>query len=304
VQYGLKALTSGAITPEEFVVLNEKIGGSDVDLNPIATRSTADLDAIRIAYQAGIVSDGKHLGETPMIDLRGYDDSSLPPPPGLLGIHHIWRSFSLRARLDAANGNHDNHVMWRYGTGLVAPNASGLRLQSFLTIDQWVAGIVGDASDATIEQKILTHKPVQAFDFCYLTSDTTFTTKVTDFAVCDADPFLRPHTSPRQVAGGPLTENILKCQLKPLDPAEYSPATLSASQLDRCKRCFPAACATGASPARGRCPAISPLDFSGGPGGVPLPPRRCRRRSEPQIAPRAIAAVAAPGVTGAREYSR
>jgi hypothetical protein len=143
VQYGLKALVAGAITAEEFVVLNERIGGIDADLNSTAARSTADLDAIRIAYQAGIVSDGKHLGETPMIDLRGYDDSNIPPPAGSLGIHHIWRSFSLRARLDAANGNHDNHVMWRYGTGLVAPNASGLRLQSFLTIDQWVAGIVG-----------------------------------------------------------------------------------------------------------------------------------------------------------------
>jgi len=272
VQYGLKALTSGAITPEEFVVLNEKIGGSDADLNATAARSSADLDAIRIAYEAGIVSDGKHLGETPMIDLRGYDDSNIPPPPGILGIHHIWRSFSLRARLDGANGNHDNHVMWRYGTGLVAPAASGLRLQSFLTIDQWVAGIVGDASDATIEEKIRTHKPTQAFDFCYLTSDTTFANKVTDFAVCDTDPFLKPHTSPRQVAGGPLAENILKCQLKPLEPADYSPAALDASQLDRLRAVFPGGVCDWSKPGVGQVPAISPLDFSGGPGGVALPP--------------------------------
>src|SRR5215831_7667605 len=33
VQYGLKALASGAITPEEFVTLNERIGGADIDAN-------------------------------------------------------------------------------------------------------------------------------------------------------------------------------------------------------------------------------------------------------------------------------
>src|SRR3954451_2183693 len=49
IQYGLKALTSGAITPEEFVTLNEKIGGSDADANHTAARSQADLAALRIA---------------------------------------------------------------------------------------------------------------------------------------------------------------------------------------------------------------------------------------------------------------
>jgi uncharacterized tannase-like protein DUF6351 len=273
VQYGLKALTSGAISPEEFVVLNEKIGGADFDLNSSAARSRADLEALPIAYSAGIVSDGHQLGQTPIIDLRGNDDSNIPPPPGALGIHHIWRSFSLRARLDAGTGSHENHVMWRYGTGLIAPAASGLTLQSFLTIDAWVAGIQGDTSDATIEEKIVSHKPAAAFDFCYLTSDSTFSTRVTDFAVCDADPLLKPHSSPRQVAGGPLAENILKCQLKPLDPSDYLPAVLSAPQIDRLRAAFPDGVCDWSKPGVGQTPAISPLDFTGGPGGTPLPPK-------------------------------
>src|SRR6185295_1664766 len=40
VQYGLNALLAGQITPEEFVTLNEKIGGVDADSNPTASRST------------------------------------------------------------------------------------------------------------------------------------------------------------------------------------------------------------------------------------------------------------------------
>src|SRR5262249_6357257 len=47
VQYGLKAFMNGAITAEEFVTLNEKIGGYDFDNNPVATRSVADMDALR-----------------------------------------------------------------------------------------------------------------------------------------------------------------------------------------------------------------------------------------------------------------
>src|SRR3989449_894811 len=72
IQYGLKALLGGAITPEEFVTLNEKIGGFDADSNRRAARSTADLPALDIAYRAGIVSSGKNLGKLPIIDSRGW----------------------------------------------------------------------------------------------------------------------------------------------------------------------------------------------------------------------------------------
>jgi hypothetical protein len=262
VQYGLRALVTGAITAEEFVTLNEVTGGVDGDSNSIPTRSVGDPVALATAYRAGIVSDAVHLAKTPIIDLRGYDDS---------GIHHIWRSFGLRARLDQANGNHNNHVMWRYGTGLVAPAASGLTLQSFLTMDQWLAALKADASNAPIETKIAATRPAAAFDFCYLTSDTTFSTKVTDSAICDTDRFLRPRASPRQIAGGPVAENILKCQLRPLDPADYAPAVLTDAQLARLAAVFPTGVCDFSRPGVGQQPAVSPLDFSSGPGGVPFP---------------------------------
>ena len=70
-------------------------------------RSVADAAALDIAYQAGIVSSGKNLGKVAIIDSRGYDEQ---------GIHYNWRSFSERERLDAEAGNHDNQVIWRYGT--------------------------------------------------------------------------------------------------------------------------------------------------------------------------------------------
>jgi hypothetical protein len=274
VQYGLKAFTSGAITAEEFVTLNEKIGGSDFDSNLTATRTSGDPEALATLYRAGMVSDGHQLAKTAIVDLRGFDDTNLPPPvgvPGAFGIHHVWRSFALRARLDAANGNHSNHVLWRYGTGLIAPGASGLTLQSFLTVDQWVAAIKADTTSATLEQKIANHRPVDAVDFCFLTSDTAFLNKVTDFALCDGDRFLKKHTSPRQVAGGPLAENILKCQLRPIDRSDYDPFGITDVQLVRLRAVFPDGVCDFSKPGVGQQPAVSPLDFSAGPGGTALP---------------------------------
>ena len=211
--------------------------------------------------------------------MRGFDDSTLPGniPVGSIanvtnfGIHHIWRSFSLRDRLDKANGNHDNHVMWRYGTGLTPTAASGLTLQSFLAMDKWMSNLKADISNTVIEQKIVKAKPAETFDFCYLSTDTGFTTKVTDPAVCNQDKFLAPHASPRQVAGGPLSENILKCQLKPLSATDYAPVTLSGAQISRLQNVLTAGVCDWSKPGVGQQEAGVPLSYAAGSGGAAIP---------------------------------
>ena len=188
------------------------------------------------------------LAKTPIIDQRGFDDrtNNLGGGP-LFGIHQIWRSFALRERLDRANGNHANHVLWRVGSTLVPPPAYALK--SLLTMDRWLANIEADKSDRTREQKVANNKPLDAFDFCVLSNDPSLAdpdhaNKITDFAACDAptppvpnDPFpLAKHASPRQVAGGPVAENILKCQLKqPIDFSDpaYGGKTFTQNQQDR-----------------------------------------------------------------------
>ena len=272
IQYGLNALLAGAITPEEFVTLNEKIGGFDADSNRTAARTTADSAALSTAYRAGIVASGANLGKLPIIDSRGYDEQ---------GIHYIWRSFAERARIDAANGgNHGNQVMWRYGTGLLPATASqvaAVTLNSLLVMDTWLSNLTVSAPKETInsartQAAVIQAKPATAFDLCYLTGDVTFSTPVTDMAVCDADPRLARHSSPRQVAGGPLAENILKCQLKPLNPADYAPVAFSSTQLARLQATFPDGVCDWSLPGVGQQAAVSPLTFADGPGGAPLPP--------------------------------
>ena len=272
IAYGLQALRSGAITPEEFVTLNERVGGLDADSNRMPARTAADLPALDIAYRAGIVASGTNLGKVPIIDSRGWDEQ---------GIHYIWRTFSERARIDAANGgNHGNQVIWRYGTGLLpatAAQATAVTLQSFLTMDTWLSQLNVSSPKPTLnsvrtQADVNAARPPEAVDLCYLTGDTNFTNPVTDTALCDADPRLAMHSSPRQVAGGSLTENILKCQLKPIDPADHAPAVLDASQLARLNAVFPNGVCDWTKPGVGQQEATSPLTFAAGPGGQPLPP--------------------------------
>ena len=280
VQYGLNALLSGAITTEEFVTLNEKIGGVDADSNRRAERSTADLPALDIAYRAGIVASGANLGKLPIIDSRGWDEQ---------GIHFIWRSFAERARIAVDNaGNHGNQVMWRYGTGLLpstAAQVAAVTLRSLLTMNRWLDNLNATAPKETLNSartqgQVIAAKPADAVDFCFLLADTTFSTPVFDMAVCDANApqsdglgRLAKRASPRQVAGGPLVENILKCQLKPLSPVDYGPSiSFTSAQWTRLEATFPGGVCDWSRPGVGQQPAVSPLDFSGGPGGVPLPP--------------------------------
>jgi hypothetical protein len=170
--------------------------------------------------------------------------------------------------------------MWRYGTGLLpatAAQVAAVTVRSFLTMDKWLSNLNISAPKETLnsarsQAQVIAGKPADAVDFCFLTGDTNFTTPVTDMAVCDADPRLAKHASPRQVAGGPLTENILKCTLKPLNSADYAPIVLSSAQLARLNAVFPDGVCDWSKLGIGQQAAVSPLTFAAGPGGVPLPP--------------------------------
>src|SRR5262249_6668940 len=93
IQYGLGAVNAGKVSAEQFVELNEKVGGYDGDGNLVQARSVADTEALRIAYQDGRVnSGGAGMAITPIIDLRTYTDKTF-------NIHDRFRTFAMRERL-------------------------------------------------------------------------------------------------------------------------------------------------------------------------------------------------------------
>ena len=265
IQYGLIALQTGAITPEEFVQLNEGAGGYDADRNWVPSRMQANPAVLHTLYSGGLVSDGRQLAKVAIIDLRGNNNVN-----GC--IHANWRSLGLRQRLDRDSGSHGNNVIWATTNGISV--GAAVVNKSFATMDKWLHAIELDASANPIEVKIVNNKPPEAVDFCLNTHGDT------DAQVAAALPLFDPACtvsltgkSLRQTAGGPVAENIYKCQLKPLSFADpdYTGVLLSADQRSRLQAVFPAGVCDWTKPGVEQVPVNPWTTFAAGPGGQPLP---------------------------------
>jgi hypothetical protein len=196
-----------------------------------ASRISASPATLTRLYFSGMAGDAHLLSQVAIIDLRGAQN-----PAG--DIHANWRSWSMRARLDAANGQHDNQVIWASTPGL-APGAA-LARKAFLTMDSWLAGVEADGSTKTRAEKIIANRPAGLHDMCLTTTGATDAEVAADVGLGTPACTVFPWASPRQTAGGPLTEDIYKCQTKAvsnLDPA-YGGAIFTLPQLMRLKRLF------------------------------------------------------------------
>jgi hypothetical protein len=259
IQYGLNALKAGAITADQFVALNAGIGGTDIDLNFTAARSPVDEVAQKIAYRTGEVTNAKELANVPIIDLRGSEHL-------FNDIHTDYHSYVLRARLDAANHTHANQLIWTWDGALVPTNIGpppSIALKSFLLMDQWLSNIEGDTSHQPLAKKVIADKPAGATDECWIGAGLTETT---DPAACAAAfPY---YGDARLGAGESWVDNAMACQLKPIDPADYAPAVLSASQLAALNAAFPnGVCDWNAKPIGWKERSIPWLTYADGPGG-------------------------------------
>lgn len=220
VQYGLAALNAGQITPQQFIDLNRDIGGFDRDMNPAATRHSADVQASKRAIESGrILFGGAGLAITPIIDYRTYTDHVEGGD-----IHMIVHQYSTRQRLQQANGHADNHVMQVGGAwGFTAeqPDLGNL----FRQMDQWLLAIASDRSDSEMQVKVVRNKPASLTDACWDTNGfmrmrINVPQSYAGNSRCNT---LYPaYPTPRQVAGAPLANNVVSCHLRPVSPADYS----------------------------------------------------------------------------------
>lgn len=244
VQYGLEALNAGQISTAQFLDLNEKIGGMDIDANFTAQRMTADLRATRAAYRTGrMLNGGGGLASMPILD---YDQLYTDLQPGG-DIHLKFHHFSTRERLREANGHIDNHVMWS-GGGNAADDAAYpgrvayIQDRALEAMDRWLARITADTSPAPRAEKVVRNKPADLQDGCW-------TREATPDFIAEPQRFGGPGTSacndlypafpsPRMVAGGPIESNIIKCELKAVDPRDYS-VDFSSADYARLTRIFP-----------------------------------------------------------------
>ncbi len=224
VQYGLNALNKGVITAAQFLDLNQRIGGLDRDLQPQLARTVADPGVLERAYQSGrIVWGGGGLKNMPIIDNRDYNDQAVGGD-----IHTKIHSFSVRERLRAANGHSDNHVI------LTTP--SGVNTLAYM--DQWLTAIKADPSTtSTLAQKVVNNRPADLKDACW-NGGIKYEEEQVAFGSTTCNGFYPAGTTPRMEAGGPLADNIAKCQLKPLNPADYA-VTFTPLQWSVMQNIFP-----------------------------------------------------------------
>ncbi|HYL38441.1 MAG TPA: DUF6351 family protein, partial [Bryobacteraceae bacterium] len=229
VQYGLAAFNAKQISFDQFIELNEVIGGHDANGEIISTRDVADPAALKIAYQTGRVdTGGGSLGSIPILDTRGYLDMSG-------NLHDRFRSMVTRARLKEANGSAGNQVTLMFPPSGPAP----LRPSDLLAqMNQWLDNIAQDTSNSSAATKVARDKPSGLTDACWTSDGEKIVEPQTFDGNGRCNQLYPAHSDPRMVAGSPLTDEVLKCSLKSVTAADYT-QPLTPEQLARLKATFP-----------------------------------------------------------------
>ncbi|WP_370614330.1 DUF6351 family protein [Mumia qirimensis] len=243
VQYGLKALTDGVITPPEFLDLNARVGGwkdskdmveegfpfsgsfspqnfdpwssRNMKLSPDggvtpAPRREGDLDAMRAAYTSGMEFQGDV--DIPIIDWRHYLEDDLD-------MHNTQQSFASRQRMLNVDGDASNQVIWF--TDARPSEQFDQTPMAFAVMDEWMRNIADNPKGGVAD-----NKPSQAVDSCFATDGSLI---AAGRRVWDGVLTSRPagectqkfpiYSSSRRVAGGPYEGGVWKCALQPVDRA-------------------------------------------------------------------------------------
>ncbi|MBC7182897.1 MAG: hypothetical protein H5U30_04895, partial [Marinobacter sp.] len=296
VQYGLRALREGKITKGEFLKLNAQIGGwkqpsemvqegfpflgsiSDVLADPAtfdpwssrnmnlspdggatpAPRTVGDVEAIRAAYNSGLVFDGQL--NMPVIDWRHYLEE-------VLDMHNSHQSFSARQRIINRMGDAGNQVIWftdARPTDYSDPSEPEPREefnQTWMALEvlhDWISNIQQNP-----ELGIAANRPMEARDACFNTDGTLIDAGETvwngildDEAAGTCTNQFQTYTTSRMEAGGPIEGSVFKCSLKPVDAAlsdgTYGAVSFTAEEVTRLNDIFPDGVCDYSQPDQGR----------------------------------------------------
>jgi hypothetical protein len=272
VQYGLGALKQGLITPAQFVDLNVKVGGLDLNADPSSQRIEGDPLAIANVYRTGLVNEANHLDEVAMINHGG-------PDPG--AAHDYAHAFWTEERLQRDQGHTDNRVMWFGDTPLIGDVRWAT--EAFLAMDRWLAAVEADDSALPLSAKIVADKPADITDRCQNVPGVEMVGLPGGEQVCRQSTLQTRLSTPREVAGDDVANDRVACQLRPLDRADYGllGAAFTADQWATLEATFPDGVCDFGVPGQGQGPAETWLTYSDDNGDVvyggrnlPQPPPR------------------------------
>ncbi|MEV0380904.1 DUF6351 family protein [Nonomuraea sp. NPDC050643] len=263
VQYGLGALTSGVITPEEFLDVNAKAGSwkeaadmvqegcpfvpsacpadldpwssRNADLGDPAPRRTGDPVAIRNVRRSGLVFGGDI--DLPVIDWRHYLEDQLD-------MHNAHQSFASRKRMLDHDGQAGNQVIWFTDARPDGPRFDQTP-EALRVIDAWMANIRRNPA-----RGVVGNRPPDAVDRCFATDGTQLAAgpRVWDGVLDRRAPGACTRRFPlystsRIVAGGPIEGGVYQCRLQPVAKAVarglYGSWRPAQDQIARLKQIFP-----------------------------------------------------------------
>ena len=252
IQYGFKGLMAGTVSPAQFVDFNSKLKAYDINGNFVDGRLLADRPALGYLYRTGAINTATNLDQTAIIDLRG-------PDPG--AFHDVYRTYVMRARLQRNFGTVANQLLWRGNVALLGDaNYTG---ESIVAMDSWLGAVEQDLRTVPVAQKLLENLPADVADRC-----TDGAGNDVPQASCDA--VVQAYSSPRIEAGMPLTDDVMKCELKPLVRTDYLPIVFTDAQWATLQSAFPDGVCDYSKPAVDFTPTVPWLSYKAGPGGVAL----------------------------------
>jgi hypothetical protein len=256
VQYGLGALVSGFLNPDEFLDLNAQVG---------SWKNEPDVVQEGCPFLSFLCPDPADLIGLPpfpdiwpnLIDPWSWRNMALSPDGGAtpaprkvadpgaieaaydrghvnrgdvqiplidvrdyledqLDMHNSHQSFASRQRLLDFDGDASNQLIWFTEPGSFDPTPL-----AFEVIDTWMRNIEANPGTSVAE-----NKPAVAVDTCFESDGTLIHAGDDAWAgILDGDPdgpctsVMPPFSTSRIIAGGPITGDIFKCHLISTDDA-------------------------------------------------------------------------------------
>ncbi len=262
VQYGLSALNSGTITPDQFLDLNERIGGADIDGRATPERMRTTESEIKPVYESGrVIERGGPLDSIPIVTVNVYTDQKGD-------IHDRVRAFTIRERLAKPDGsNPPNHMVWTRGVPSGQTMVDALTgtvdvgTELITTLDEWLTSMSRDATALDRDQLLERNRPPAAVDNC-IGEDGR---RISGLDVYEVPGFCRDsfpvHGDPRISAGESRRNDIGKCQLQPARTAlenRLITVDFSVAQSTRYAKVFPEGVCDWNKPGVGQVPTKEP----------------------------------------------
>lgn len=120
-----------------------------------------------------------------------------------------------------------------------SPRSPGLRY-ALTEMDAWLTSLTGDGSARTLAEKVVDSKPAGLRDACW--SRDAEPRKIVQLLSYDntgeCGELYPAYPTPRLAAGAPLTDDVVKCRRKPVEPGDYAVA-FREEELSELRRIFP-----------------------------------------------------------------